>query len=367
MEKVSKTNHHPFIQVFVFFLVLLLPFTGAFSQENEPVQEPGATPVRVADVEIQTALKQMELVGTAEPVTESRVASEISGVVENFLVNEGDFVSKGQALLRLRDQRLKLRLKGAEADRERIRTTIEEAKKELKRMEKLKATQSVAEKSYDEAYYRYHTLVQDLEKSMADIELLKYEISQKNIVAPFSGFIAAKHIQAGEWVNVGSPVVDLIDLSTIDIMVDVPERFFINLSPGFDVSVVIRSVSLEPREEKIQAVFPKGDANARTFPVKIAMSNPDMRIKGGMEARVIFNVMDEHKSLMVHKDAVVIAGRERLVFRVDDGHATPVPVIILGYFENLVSIEGNLKPGDKVVIRGNERLRPGQPVRIVQS
>lgn len=367
MKKFSKKNQYPIFRVLVFFMALLLPFTGAFSQENEPDRESGATPVRVAEVEIKTVLKQMELVGTAEPVTESRVASEISGVVENFSVNEGDFVSKGQALLRLRDQRLKLRLKAAEADRERIRTNIEEAKKELDRMEKLKATQSVSEKSYDEAYYRYHTLLQNLEKSMAEIELLNYEISQKNIVAPFSGFIAAKHIQTGEWVNMGSPVVDLVDLSIIDIMVDVPERFFVNLSPGNDVSVVIRSVSLEPREEKIQALFPKGDANARTFPVKIALSNPDMKIKGGMEARVMFNVMNEQESLMVHKDAVVIAGKERLVFRVENGHATPVPVIVLGYLENLVSIEGDLKPGDKVVIRGNERLRPGQPVRIVQS
>jgi multidrug efflux pump subunit AcrA (membrane-fusion protein) len=82
-------------------------------------------------------------------VTESRVATEISGIVDYFPVKEGDFVSKGQILLRLRDERLKLSLKGAVATRERIRANLEEAKKELDRMEKLKATQSVAERRYD--------------------------------------------------------------------------------------------------------------------------------------------------------------------------------------------------------------------------
>ncbi|MFO8083310.1 MAG: efflux RND transporter periplasmic adaptor subunit [Desulfobacterales bacterium] len=365
----SGITHVDFNRVFVLVLaVMLLLFSRiVFSQEAKESQGSSSTPVRVSEVEIKTVLNQIELVGTAEPIIESRVASEISGVVESFSVKEGDFVSKGQIMLMLRDQRLKLRLKGAVAEREKIMANIEEAKKELERMEKLKATQSVAEKKYDEAYYLFQTLVQDLEKSIADIELLEYEISQKNIVAPFSGYVAAKYAQPGEWVNMGTHVVDLVDLSIIEVMVDVPERFFVNLSPGNDVSVVLTSISQQPREEKIEAVFPRGDANARTFPVKIALSNPDMKIKGGMEARVLFNVMEEQKSLVIHKDAVVIAGKERFVFVVEDAKVAPVPIVILGYFENSVAVEGKLKPGDKVVVRGNERLRPGQSVRIVES
>lgn len=348
-------------------MVTFLSLAIVFSNETKASQEIPATPVRVAEVEIKTIINKIELVGTVEAVTESRVATEISGMVETFSVKEGDFVAKGQILLRLRDQRLKLRLKSAVADHERIKIKIEEAKKELGRMEKLMATQSVAEKKYDEAYFYYQTLIKDLEKSKAEIGLLEYEIDQKNVFAPFSGFVAAKHTQPGEWVNVGSPVVDLIDLSIAEVKVDVPERFFVNLSPGNDVSVVVRSVSIEPRNEKIQAVFPKGDSKARTFPVKIAINNADMKIKGGMEARVLFNVVEEQESIVIHKDAVVISGKDRLVFIVTDNHVSPVPIVVLGYFENRVAVEGDLKPGDKVVIRGNERLRPGQAVRIVQS
>jgi RND family efflux transporter MFP subunit len=365
----SKEKPAVFIPVFLLALVmiLLLPSVIVFSQQEKKPDGPPPAPVRVADVEMKMVSRQIELIGTAKPVIESRVATEISGVVDYLPVKEGDFVSKGQILLRLRDERLKLSLKGAMANREKIRANFEEAKKELERMEKLRATQSVPERRYDAAHFLYQALFQELNKSKADMELLEYEISQKNVLAPFSGFIAGRHTQLGEWVGAGAPVVDLVDLSIIEVMVDVPERFFINLEAGNEVFVVIKSVFREPLEEKIQAIFPKGDPSARTFPVKIAVNNPDMKIKGGMEANVTFNVMDEQESLVVHKDAVVITGKERFVFVVMGGVATPVPVVILGYFENSAAVEGDLKAGDKVVIRGNERLRPGQPVKVVES
>jgi RND family efflux transporter MFP subunit len=355
------------IILFILIMILLLPSVIVFSkQENEPDGPPPAS-VRVADAEMKMVSRQIELVGTTSPVTESRVATEISGIVDYFPVKEGDFVSKGQILLRLRDKRLKLNLTGAIATRERIRANLEEAKKELDRMEKLKATQSVAERRYDTAYFLYQALLQELNKSKADIDLLEYEISQKNVLAPFSGLVAGKHTEIGEWVVAGGSVVDLIDLSIIEVLVDVPERFFVNLEPGNQVFVTVKSLFHEPMEEKIQAIFPKGDPSARTFTIKIAMNNPDMKIKGGMEAHVTFNLREEQKSLVVHKDAVVIAGKERLVFAVRNGFATPVPIVILEYFENSVAVEGDLKPGDKVVIRGNERLRPGQPVKVLES
>jgi RND family efflux transporter MFP subunit len=365
----SKKIPALFVHTFLFMLVmvLLLPSVIVFSQqENKPDGPPPAS-VRVADVERKMVSRQIELVGTTKPVTESKVATEISGIVDYFPVKEGDFVSKGQILLRLRDKRLKLSLNGAVATRERIRANLEEAKKELDRMEKLKATQSVAERRYDAAYFLYQALSQELNKSTADIELLEYEISQKNVLAPFSGFVAGKHAEVGEWVVAGGSVVDLIDLSIIEVVVDVPERFFVNLEPGNEVFVTVKSLFRKPMKEKILAIFPKGDPSSRTFTVKIAINNPDMKIKGGMEAHAAFNVIEEQESIVVHKDAVVIAGKERLVFAVRNGFATPVPVVIIGHFENSVAVEGDLKPGDKVVIRGNERLRPGQPVKVLES
>jgi multidrug efflux pump subunit AcrA (membrane-fusion protein) len=81
-----------------------------------------------------------------------------------------------------------------------------------------------------------------------------------------------------------------------------------------------------------------------------------------MEAIATFELGRKIKSILVPKDAIVPAGDDNLVFRVDQGKAFPVPVTINGYYGNDAAVKGGLEPGQQVVIRGNERLRPGQPV-----
>jgi membrane fusion protein (multidrug efflux system) len=154
----------------------------------------------------------------------------------------------------------------------------------------------------------------------------------------------------------------MLNLEQIKISVDVPERYSVLLSPASPVSVMIKSLSDNHTAGNIYAVLAQGDPESRTFPVIINMDNPDLKIKSGMEAMVTFNLATQKKALLVPKDAVVTAGDNRLVFVVNDSKAKSVPVKIMGYYNGDAAVEANLKPGDQVVIRGNERLRPGQPV-----
>ena len=185
-------------------------------------------------------------------------------------------------------------------------------------------------------------------------------------MAPFAGFVAREHTQVGEWINSGGAVVTLLNLGKIRITVDVPERYAVTLSGQSKVKVEIKSISNSRITGRISAILPQGDPTSRTFPVRIRLKNPKFKIKSGMEAIVIFSLRDKKKTLLVPKDAVVTAGNNRLVFSVMNGKARPVNVRILGYYDGNVAVAGNIKPGDQVVTRGNERLRPGQPVQILK-
>ena len=200
----------------------------------------------------------------------------------------------------------------------------------------------------------------------AQIEILKDDIQKKTVEAPFSGFVAKEHTQVGEWLPVGGAVVTLVDMAQIKIAVDVPERYTVHLHPQDGVRILVGNISSEPLPGKISAILPEGDPNARTFPVRVRVKNPGSKIKGGMEARVTFNLGTEKDALLVPKDAIVTAGTNRLVFVVAGQVVQPVMVQVLGYHDGSVAIEGPVSPGDLVVIRGNERLRPGQPVRVVE-
>lgn len=354
---------HWFLTIGLAFLILA---PSLMAGDADKSKGPPPVPVRIALVEQKMVSEQVSLVGTTEAVATSTVAAEVSGVVEYFPVKEGDFVKKGDLLVRLRSNELKIRLKGAVAAREMIRARLELAEKELNRYSRLKDADSIAARNYDEAFYNQRAFSQELLRSEADMERLEYEIKQTQVVAPFSGFISTEHTQVGEWINVGGPVVELVDLGQIQASVDVPERYMVMIAPQGEVKVRVKSISEGLRAGRINAILPQGNPDSRTFPAKINIENQNFKIKSGMEVMVTFNLAAQKSALLVPKDAVVTAGNNRLVFIVNDGKAIPVPVKILGYYDGNVEVAGKLAPGSKVVIRGNERLQPGQPVSVIK-
>jgi RND family efflux transporter MFP subunit len=346
--------------------VIIFVSAGFSSLAAEKVKKKGVSPVpvRVGKVEIKTVSDQISLIGTAEAIAESTVASEVSGIVESFPVKEGDFIKKGDLLAKLKSTDLKLILKGAIAAKEKSIANLEKAKKELARASRLKDANSIAERKYDEALYNYRALTQELAQNNAKIEQLEYEIAQKEVISPFSGFIADEHTQVGEWVSAGGAVVTLSDLSRIRITANVPERHAVLLPAQGRVKVQIKSLPDKPLAGKIYAILPRGNSESRTFPVRINLANPGFKIRSGMEVFATFDLSRSKNALLVPKDSIITSGENKMVFTVADDKAVPVPVKVTGYFYGDVAVEGNLKPGDRVVIRGNERLRPGQAVSV---
>jgi len=222
-------------------LVLLIPAATLLAADTAKSKGPPPVPVRVAAVVEKMVAEQISLVGTAEAVASSLVAAEVSGVVEHFPVKEGDFVHKGDVLVRLRSTERNIRRKGAVAAAETIRARLENAEKDLRRYSRLKDSDSIAARNYDEALYNHRALSQELLRSEAEIEHLEYEINQTNVVAPFSGFVAKEHTQVGEWINTGGPVVTLVNLGEVRITVDVPERYAVMLAPQSEVKVLVKS------------------------------------------------------------------------------------------------------------------------------
>jgi len=360
-----KLSYIRYLLIIVF--IIIFTYSISLGSDISKQQGPPPAPVRVAKVEKKMVSNQLSLVGTTEAIAISTVAAEVSGVVEYYPVKEGDFVKKDALLVRLRSTELKLRLKGAIAARERTRANLKNAENELTRFSKLKDTDSIAARQYDEALYNHDALLQEFLQKEAEVDCLEYKIKQKEVFAPFSGFIAEEYTQVGEWINNGGPVVRLVDLEQIRITVDVPERYVVMLSLQSEVMVMIKSLSNNFFSGRLYAVLPYGDRNARTFPVRINLDNPEYKIKSGMEAIVTFNLTGTKSALLIPKDAVVTAGNSRLVFLLSGDKVMPVNVEIVGYYDGNAAVEGELKLGDKVVIRGNERLRPGQTVLVLEK
>lgn len=365
------------------------------------------------------------VVGSVMPIQTSTVGTAVDGRVMEFLVNVGDAVKNRQPLARLRTGTLEIELKAAQAEltlrQEELRELqngsrpeeISEARARmlsakalrqnaltrLTRLEQLVQRQATNQTDLDDATEQAEAASQTLlalqaalsrieagprveqiaqaqarvALQEAQVQLIEDRILKYTIYAPFDGYVTAEHTEVGEWVSNADPVADVIALNQVEILCNVPAEQAVRLQRGRDVRIEFQELPGEVFTGRIDQVVPIADSRTRTFPVNIRLNNRIIEgrplLMAGMLARAILPTGDRTIMPLVPKDALVLNGSRRYVFVVTNGssggttatvHSVPVT---LGVADGgLVQVDGNIKAGDVVVVRGNERLKDGQEV-----
>jgi RND family efflux transporter MFP subunit len=168
-------------------------------------------------------------------------------------------------------------------------------------------------------------------------------------------------------VEQGGDIVTLIDLGYVHVVVQVPERYVDKIRVGDRASVSVDALGHKRISGKIIAIIPEGDREARTFPVKVEIKNKNFRIKSGMLSHVTLSLGKPYPALLVPKDALVNRNNQRFVFVYQNDIVKLIRLDVKGYHGGMADVSGELKPGLLVVIRGNERLRDGQKVLVIQE
>jgi RND family efflux transporter MFP subunit len=321
--------------------------------------------VRVSTVLERMVVTRITLVGTANPWLETVLASEVDGLVRRMLVDEGDQIKKNQLLCEQDATQLKLEIRAARAALAEAEVQQAQTKREWERQKRLFSIKSVSEKAYEDAQFASEASQKKVARLLADQHALEDRLNKKRIRAPISGFVVKRHALVGQWLGEGQPVVTLVVLNPIRVIVPVPERYIASINKGDSAQVMFDGLPGRSFEGTITAVIPMADEATRTFPVRIEVPNPKGEIKAGMLGRATMPAGNPHKALLVPKDALVLSGRGTSVFVVNDDSAHLVPVKTGPAHGPLIEVQGDLRAGAKVVIRGNERLSPGRPVKII--
>ena len=394
-------------------LVNLVAGTAAAERPPAPVQTTEVIELEIADTRA--------FVGTIVPSRRSVVGNEIAGLVVEYLVDEGDRVEAGQVLAKLRTEVLTIRLDSARAElavRKARLAELEngsrpEAKREakarldqasadlelrrwkLEAAKRLRASKTISidelreaelavrageERSKEaqaalelvEAGPRAERIAQakaEMDVQHAEVARLEDEEKRHTIRAPFEGYVVGERTQVGQWLRVGDPVAEIAALDEVDVVIPVLEDFVGGLRKDTPVAVYVGALPDVVFEGAIHRIVPQANDRARTFPVKIRFQNildgVRVRVKAGMFARVKLAVGEKTKALVVPKDALVLGGPRPVVYTIDPDSSTAVPVPVeLGVaHKGYITVQGALSVGMKIVVRGNERLRPGQKVR----
>ena len=329
-------------------------------------QAPPAAPVETEIVKEDEIVPTTIVLGTTEPKRRSVVAASIQGYVIEYPVDEGQPVKKGAALARLRDSILQLQLKEAEAALREMQARHQQAEADLERAKQLIEKGATTQKAFDSAVTAERTLALKIPQGQARIEILKADIRKKQVTAPFDGQVVQEHTEVGEWLDRGGKVATIVDLSSVVVRTNVPEHSIAELRIGVAVPVLVDALAGSRFEGRIISISAEGDPEARTFPVRVEVSN-DGGLRAGMSARVELATDRRRRSLVVSKDAVLLRGTEKVVFIVDKDNRAMRRLITVGASSgSRFEVLAGLTAGDRVIVRGNERVRPGDAVRIVE-
>jgi len=394
----------------------------------------GPAPVRVARVSQREISTGQPFVGTVTPSRRAVIGSAVAGRIVEFLHNEGDYVAEGEPLaqvltgtiaielaharaeLRHRQEELAESIKSFPVEKEQAearlaaaKASADNARLNFERQQVLFQKKSTSEEAFDSARARADEAgamlkeaqaarrlifegpreqkIRQLEAKVASqqeqVNLFEDRMKKYTIKAYFTGYVTAEFTEVGHWIRDGESVVEMVELDTVDIRVNVNEDAIADLEVGAEVRVEASATRRKSYVGTVHAIVPQADVRSRAFPVLVRVKNPKRvaadetvshDLKSGMLARAILPVGKQKSSLLVSKDAIVLGGRAPLVYIIAPKPGAPnaqvvVPVPVeLGVADGgeievaPVTPEPGLKPGMLVVVEGNERLRPGQEV-----
>jgi len=348
--------------VILLILIFTLPALSA-AQNRERQQMPPANVV-VSKVTTGRLAPEEEFIGTVYYLEVSDLSGEVGGSVEIIQFEEGQRTKKGEVLAKLDSNLLEKQLQAKVALHEQVLLELEQARKDLDRIGSLYRKKIVSEKAYDDQRFQAKGLEKKAAALKAEVEHLKMQLEKAAIKAPFNGVIIKKHVARGEWLSPGRTVATIARDDPVDIIVEVPEEVIKYLKCGMSVSATAAG---KEKTGTITAIIARGDIATRTFPIKIRINNPTSLMEG-MEARVRLPVGEKITTLLVPRDAVLTQFGRAVVVAVVDSKAMIIPTEVIGYQGMKAGINSQkISEGMSVVVKGNERLRDGQPVRVIEE
>jgi RND family efflux transporter MFP subunit len=333
--------------------VLALPLIGI-----APVLAADAPPVPVVVTTVQSENFGASLAATGTVVSrnDARISSEVGGPL-SWIAEPGATVKRGDTLARIAPDRLSLTLRDNEAALKRLEAQLSLLATQRARLQTLGNV--VSQSQLDEALSRERMAEQDVEQARVARDRARLDLNRAAVRAPFDGVVAERMQQAGEFVASGAPLLRLVNERDLEVVARAPMTTADTVTAGAEAQIIDgdRKVS-----GKVRAVIPVGDERSRMVELRIALTD---RWRVGAPVRVEIAPRDVRKVVTVPRDAVILRQGASYVMRVRaDNTAERVAVNIGPARENQVQIDGTLRAGDRVIIRGGERLEPGQSVSV---
>ncbi len=349
---------------------------AAHAGSRSPASAQGPALV-VADAVVQEDMAQTTpVLGRLVSRQISEIATRVAGPVDEVLVDVGTEVSIGDALVVLDTNRLGLALDLAtaevaerEAALSATRSELTRAQQDLNRLASLRNSSAFNQASYDsqamvaaaaEAAVRREQAL--LDRANASLEQATVDFGDTTITAPFPGVVAQRLVAAGAYVGVGQSVIRLVNHRDLELEADVPTERLLGLTEDVEIGFMLDDGTRH--RATLRAIVPEENALTRTRRVRFVPTFGEVLkpLAANQSATVYVPIGLQQSVVTVAKDAVIASPAGSIVYVVTDGVAELRPVQLGDAVGDRFQVLSGLAVGDQAVVRGNERLFPGQPV-----
>lgn len=333
--------------------IALVALAGCGSKDEAARRQADAVPVTTQVVKASAWSDTLQALGTAKARESVTVTAKVSEIIETVHFESGQQVSAGTPLVTLRGQAQEAALLQAQA-------TFLDADQLYKRQRELAAQQLVASSTLD---------TQRAIRDAADARVreMQSDIGDRRVRAPFAGVLGIRQVSAGSLVTPSTAITTLDDIERMHVDFQVPEAELASLSNGDKVTATSVAYPGRSFEGEVATIDTRVDPGTRAVTVRADFINADHALRPGMLLDVRM-FRPERQALVIPEIAVVQVGRDSYVFRVkQDQSVERADIIAGGRRSGVVEIREGLAAGDRIVVDGTGKLRPGLKIQAEEA
>ena len=278
------------IRFTILFVALVMASSGS-----------AAVPFETVTTKWEDAARERVLDGRVEAVNQATVSAQTSGRIAELPFDVNDYVEAGDVLMRFTDTEQKAALARAEAALQEANARLAEANQEFDRFSKMIENNSVSQSRFDQSRANRDAAQARLNAARSGVETAKQQLEYTVIRAPYAGIVSKRHVELGELVSPGQPVISGLSLESLRVNVDVPQSMFHSVRT---IGKAVVYVDDERIAAESMTFFPVADSAANTFRVRVNLPDGAATLYPGIFIKVGF-VVGETQRLLVPREAVV--------------------------------------------------------------
>lgn len=317
----------------------------------------------------QTITETLKATGSLAPRRTIALASQVSGTVDDVRFRVGDAVKAGDVLVQVDVETLNIQLQQQKSTAEATRAQLAQAEAQVERTERLNTRGLVASANLDSERANVDALRSNLKALESQVAAAEVSLRNATIRAPFDGVVASRSVEPGQVTSPGAALMQIVDLSVMEMTAYVPVSASPNLRPGQDVTLTVEGLPGRQFSGSVAGISPVATEGTRTVPVLVTVDNPGGELRGGMFATGQIVTERVEDTLAVPPTALREDADGSFVLKIVDGELVRQSVEPSRSWRaaRVTELSSGLAVGDTFVSGRLDDLRAGMQVRVVEN